>query len=265
MPHMSVEDAHHYETRCLAFIDILGFSELIKESQGNHERFLWLRSLFMEFESVGSHIAADNTAMAEIGKILPTLRGKSDPTHMVAFSDSIVLSTSVRPSCEPAAVFALAQRTADLCTQLLHFGCLTRGGITIGDLFHESNVVFGPALLDAYKLESQVAVYPRILFSDDAVRYINDFQLLGSDQRAVIRDRDGLPYLNVLAWAVSRQNNFDDDSFDRIRDNLIALRGTSRDLRAHAKIEWYVDYFNDTVDLLNKCNARLCSEVQRIP
>ena len=47
-------------------------------------------------------------------------------------------------------------------------GFMCRGGITYGELYFEenNNFIFGPAINEAYKLET-VAMMPRIIFSDD--------------------------------------------------------------------------------------------------
>lgn len=49
-------------------------------------------------------------------------------------------------------------------------GYLVRGGLAVGDLFMDDMVVFGPALVEAYRLESEVAVHPRVVLCDNAVR-----------------------------------------------------------------------------------------------
>ncbi len=38
-----------------------------------------------------------------------------------------------------------------------------RGGVTIGDICFEGSMVFGPAMVKGYGLESEFAVYPRIV------------------------------------------------------------------------------------------------------
>lgn len=46
-------------------------------------------------------------------------------------------------------------------------GFLLRGGITIGEIVHDGECVFGPALNRAYELESQIAKYPRFVLDPD--------------------------------------------------------------------------------------------------
>ncbi|MDL2235344.1 hypothetical protein LJC07_04220 [Christensenellaceae bacterium OttesenSCG-928-L17] len=48
-----------------------------------------------------------------------------------------------------------------------------RGGLAYGDLFHEEDVCFGPALLEASQLEKD-AIHPRISVSSDIINYKSD-------------------------------------------------------------------------------------------
>ena len=45
-----------------------------------------------------------------------------------------------------------------------------RGGISIGDCFHDGKIIFGPAMNEAYKLESKVAKWPRVVISEDTLK-----------------------------------------------------------------------------------------------
>jgi hypothetical protein len=55
--------------------------------------------------------------------------------------------------------------TARLAKKALHIGLLVRGGISRGRLYHQGRVVAGEALVDAYRLESEVAKLPRVVIS----------------------------------------------------------------------------------------------------
>lgn len=57
---------------------------------------------------------------------------------------------------------------------LFEKGILIRGGLTIGDIIHESNgVVFGQGLIDAVMLETKNAKSPRIVLSDKLITELN--------------------------------------------------------------------------------------------
>jgi hypothetical protein len=82
-------------------------------------------------------------------------------------------------------------------------GILVRGGIAKGQLHHTAKVVFGPALIEAYRLESQIAKFPRILLDRDTHA---DFKQnnIGHDIDPVFRpevqlDNDGPPFLDIFS------------------------------------------------------------------
>lgn len=53
-----------------------------------------------------------------------------------------------------------------LQSRLVHSGIFVRGGITIGDIYADERVIFGPALVTAYELESKTAKWPIIAIDD---------------------------------------------------------------------------------------------------
>lgn len=69
----------------------------------------------------------------------------------------------------------------------------SRGGIAIGECFHDGTVFFGPALVDAYTTESQAAVVPRILLHTSAHSCVDGTEVPVRD------DGDGKgPYIDFL-------------------------------------------------------------------
>jgi hypothetical protein len=56
---------------------------------------------------------------------------------------------------------------------LRDFGILCRGGVAIGQCFHDDNIIFGPALVEAYILEL-TAETPRIVVTDPVVELAGD-------------------------------------------------------------------------------------------
>jgi hypothetical protein len=50
--------------------------------------------------------------------------------------------------------------------KLIGYEILLRGGIVVGKLLHENNIMFGPAFNQAYDLESKSALYPRIVIDE---------------------------------------------------------------------------------------------------
>src|SRR5438105_1445070 len=82
-------------------------------------------------------------------------------------------------------VISTARRALDI-------GMLVRGGVTIGKLYHSGGVVFGEALVDAYRLESRVAIYPRIAVSSRIYSHL-------PNRERIAQDTDGIWYLKYLS------------------------------------------------------------------
>ena len=142
-----------YEQRVVAFIDILGFSSLVRDADKNPSL---IEKIYFALE-----LGKDPS------RGLPTeTKGKIDYKQH-AFSDSIVISS--KPSEE--GFWHMLGSAAALSLSLSMEGIYTRGGIRIGNLFHSQDMVFGPALVDAYNLETSVADVPRIVYGNECLKF----------------------------------------------------------------------------------------------
>lgn len=79
--------------------------------------------------------------------------------------------------------------------RLLKEKILFRGGVYYGDAYVDSerNMFFGPAVVEAYKLESKVAVHPRILIDSFVAEKIDE-----SVQKAIDAFLQNSPQVNLL-------------------------------------------------------------------
>lgn len=127
-----------YDDRVVLFLDILGFRELIRQDR------------------------QDIVAEA----LTATATEYSENIQISAFSDNVAVSMKIRDGCE---LLQIIQFSSYLAWLLLHKGVLSRGGIAVGKLCHGPEIIYGPALNKAYELESQVAIYPRIVLELDVI------------------------------------------------------------------------------------------------
>lgn len=165
-----------YERRIIAFIDILGFKEIVKQSEFDTSKIELLYSVldylkdwetsekwnlkFLEIEEDAQKKGVENF----------DIRGKTNST---SFSDSIVVSVQVDNNVNEM-VSTLIVNLAYIGAILLEKGILFRGGLTIGNIVHKDNgTVFGQGLIDAYLLESKSAKHPRIILSDKLIKELN--------------------------------------------------------------------------------------------
>jgi hypothetical protein len=143
---------YNYEHRIVAFIDILGFAEKIKLTVSETkpaEAQEMLKSL------------SDALQLLQHG-ILQSIDDKELPigTKASMFSDTIVVSV---PKAESAGVLHLFELLKELQIKLIFKNILLRGGVVHGQLIHTESLILGPALVEAYNLESKSALYPRIV------------------------------------------------------------------------------------------------------
>lgn len=85
---------------------------------------------------------------------------------MTQFSDCVVCSFDVT---QPSTVFDLLNSTAFAIVDLAYMGYLVRGGITCGQLIHTDEYLLGPAMNEAYRLESRIARHPRVVIDPEVL------------------------------------------------------------------------------------------------
>jgi len=165
-----------YEKRLVAFIDILGFKEIVNQSENDISKIKLIYSVLDYLKNWEVKEKWD----LRLVKIEEDAQKRGienfdirDKTNVTAFSDSIVVSVKVDNNINEM-TSTLIINLAYIGAILIGKGILFRGGLTIGNLIHNENgTVFGQGLIDSYKLESNNAKYPRIILSDKLVKELN--------------------------------------------------------------------------------------------
>lgn len=174
---MILSDNVKYDKRFVAFIDILGFKEIIKNSGSDNSKIQLIHSVLTDLKNLESSDKW-NLKLIEIEedafkKGIENFNIQ-DKINVTAFSDSIVVSVKIDDGKSNEYFSTLISQLSYIGSVLIEKGILFRGGITIGELYHNSQgTVFGQGLIDAYQLESKSAKYPRIILSDSLIRELN--------------------------------------------------------------------------------------------
>ncbi len=240
-----------YHESIVTFIDILGFSSLVQT---------------LEAEQIEDKLnAVTNFAAREPSG--GEFEREFDP-KVVQFSDCVVRVRPVDTGLNAIAPFGvLFHELIDLLltqVSLIEAGVLIRGGISYGQVHCEGETVFGPAMIDAYSLESRFANYPRIVVSpmlldqlhtnhlliaqhhdlNEELRYIDGLLATGSD---------GLAFIDY-GRAVYRELDEPSDypRFLEIHRDLINenTRNFNHLDSISAKYLWLGQYHNECVDSL---------------
>lgn len=249
-----------YEQRFVAFVDILGFKELVERTRHDPDLFRSLHEALTTVEKA-QPICNDPVADAEIrasiesqnlGNRGETLYRQIRSSWGVAFSDCLVRSELKTWNGLVGLCFQLWR----LARKLLRMRVLVRGGISTGEIFHSDRIVFGPALIESYILESQAAVYPRILLSDEVVQAAREFDKAdhGWECGMFLReDFDGLYHLDYLSEG-SILRTISKSPYDRLPlDEARTLvtdelkRGSTKKLQIRAKWQWTLRYIEAAI------------------
>lgn len=151
-----------YEKAIVTFLDILGFADIIHQSNPQA-----VKAVLDRLESF----------------TVPDIKEESGcEPEAISFSDSVVRVRRLETEANKTMPFGiLFNEILDLVHaqgMLIDSGVLLRGGIAFGDVRISGKQVFGPALASAYELESKYAQYPRIVVSASLFRELKTCPLL---------------------------------------------------------------------------------------
>lgn len=229
-----MSDDTKYNDRYCAFIDILGFRQLIESLSNEAGKVQALREIL-------SGVHRPRTSLGE------SIRTQS-------ISDAVALSAEVNVEGLAAMMHTITYLSLDLLCQ----GFLVRGAVVKGPLYHDDSMVFGKALVRAYQLESEVVRYPRIMI----VREVRDdiLKLRPNLTQMLRQSEDGPMHIDVLKPVADMGRKVrggyglrDDEKrlhgrFQLIKDRLQARFEESMDTPRHfEKVRWFARYWNETV------------------
>lgn len=145
-----------FEQRFVGFVDILGFRSLVKQMDDDPTLFRTVRDTLKTLEQHAEECRAyrrsalrRRRAIIKQGSVPLLPASLLSSLQMTAFSDCYVISETTPAWHVLATVQALGAR-------LLRSGVFCRGAVVHGRAYHRGPVTFGPAVIEAYELESQV-------------------------------------------------------------------------------------------------------------
>ncbi|WP_214803447.1 hypothetical protein [Exiguobacterium sp. ERU656] len=214
---------YKYENKILIFFDVLGFKEMVQKKYLNKPEKIKEILTTMHVLATGSY--------------------KSD---LIVFSDSVVNIIDRNPKySEHGQTFSTYLNIIlnDIATIQLNMftlhGVLIRGSIVMGDIVYEreNNLLFGPALIDAYELESKYSIYPRFLLGHSIISQLDNLNVL-----EISKDMDGHYYVDVFKWLVK---------LEREKQQLVELKrkidveiknlGSTPNLGVLSKYNWFLN------------------------
>jgi hypothetical protein len=206
------------------FLDVLGFSNLSTASASRQDA---QRSL----EKIAAAISDSRAFVRDAFGGDPA----ADPSRWALkfFSDNLVFGFPVGDaSHEHSQAIRLALR----CVQGYQLrmalnGFFVRGAISLGDICLTDEIIFGPALVECYHLESKASIVPRVLVDEslrNAIGQATSEAIVDEVLEWVCRDVDGWWFVNYLE-AAKNSDGVDWTVIQRHKNAVLAsLSGTTR-------------------------------------
>ena len=176
--------SYQYKKCLVASLDVLG----IKEKLCGDQSLAVLTALHDEFSQSIKEIKQDDKDFCVV-----------NPYQFKVFSDNIAIvkelsnSRDLSVDLHNLAMFIMYFQARFWCRHQL----ISRGGIALGDCYVDDLMVLGPGLIEAYNLESLVAIYPRVILSPRLVDHANSLSFAPNDFAI---DGDGYAYVDYISF-----------------------------------------------------------------
>jgi hypothetical protein len=236
-----------YETRVVAFIDILGFKNSIDKSnkdEKEYERILQTLTDLKEFfikPKDDYEIKADRALNAD--------------TQIIQVSDSLIIS---RLAEEQGGIFYMLTDCAFAIHLLISNGFLCRGAIKVGNMYHKDTTLFGDAFVKAYLAESEERL-PIIKFDNDLFEIVKNYpgpankgfeeweiQFIKKNCKELMTGIFYLDYFTDYDDRVGGGEGTASTHYSKLRDIIIAGLQIPKTSSAYEKYRWAADQFNKT-------------------
>lgn len=197
----------------VAFLDILGFSDMVASDQKGEGQEN-LTKLFRCHQSAAVVFRDDVNCST------------------IQFSDSIVIAMPY----EKEKFDWFIRRVADYQRLLLDERLLCRGGIAVNSHFSNGSFTFSAGLIQAYRVESQSARYPRVVISKDVLDLV--YPARTRVPAALLEEDDGLAFVDYLGVTKGRRPKLLSAA---VQDLVTALR-VSESASVREKGVWLAAY-----------------------
>ncbi len=257
-----MSEEYIYQRRAVAFLDVLGFQEKLKEFE-KEAITLKEEQKDAEFENLdtGQYLKSKN-ANDFINTFLDAISLlDKEKFQYYLFSDNICIT--LKQADDQTLLIDLLNIITDLFYSFAKKGYFLRGGIDFGNFINQDSIALGVPLAVAYKLEQTDAVYPRIIISENFKKVFEDYSnsertdFSSSHQlyiNKLIQQSCEINYLNVFMKVLKTDDkeSFFQELHESIKNNL--LLNLERE-KIFIKYQWLANEFNKFIDIYTESLA----------
>lgn len=254
-----------YNKYIVAYIDILGFKELVSKSEINQKDFIKIHKALNKFTLLKNKEFWEEARILmsveeDVQKKIETDFYIDHMVHCSCFSDGVIIAVEAGEKINERCS-ALIALLAKISNELLREKIAIRGAISYGNLFinDSSDIYFGNALIEAYTLESTISKYPRIILSANLIKELN-YPLLNKADRMpyhqyIERFSDGTAGFSPLIYLQVMENAPDvlsEEELEKaLNESLTAITmGLDENIECpyrYEKYSWLMERYNKLI------------------
>ena len=248
-----------YENCFVVFLDILGFQDKVYRTEKDKK----LLDTLIDSLKINQYFTNSNEK-----KIMNGTEQRKMEIRSYFFSDSFVFMMKENKENLPH-LFLIIRYLQD---RLWESDLCLRGAITKNKMYWPSskeNIILGPAMISAHKLESKIAIYPRIVVSRELFEYIETEKMnawpIGDNSKIlkdfIKKDIDEIYFFDILNPRICRKkgekidanndcfsihwNSSMEDNYENIKEKVNGIIKTeiiNPDEEIKQKWEWLNSY-----------------------
>jgi hypothetical protein len=235
-----------YREAVITFVDILGFKNLIRTNT---------------CEQVAGKLAT----VRRLSGLNEAEDGEGYEPKIIQFSDSIIrirpLDSAANKEMRYGLMFYEMLDLVHMQGELINHGVCVRGGVSLGKINFDDQILFGPGFVRAYELESIYANYPRIVVDPFLIDQVRKDGRLASAQHTleqefsyirknIRKDSDGIHFIDYLRSFLTEIDEPDNIPVFLRRHKEIILQnagGATELSSVAAKYLWMASYHNELI------------------
>lgn len=256
-PYINKEGRSELRQSIIAFIDILGFKELVRSARNGGKS----QEVFINFYQILSDWYKRIDDMHGTMFEMPFVGGKKDPYKIRIFTDCILIGCPINKKvrgynfiegCEEfykilAAIYLFQM-------EMVNHGYFIRGAIAVDELYMDEVIIYGNGAIEAYEAEVSKAKYPRIILTESAASVFAEISKSFKDQQTVnyinqffFKDNDGHIFLSYLESIKIGESDFEFVSDLATHKEIIEFKLVEYKNRPHflEKYLWVARYHNN--------------------
>lgn len=217
------DDLPEFSDCVIAYIDLMGIKERIKSQYTLKTIWLFLKDIV--------DLCASNKGL-----------------YCRAFSDNIVICKKIDQRRPTVAIYDVLNIVKEIEYYMFHIEFpFVRGAIVAGPIYYNDDYVIGDALLTAYRIEQENAIFPRVVVDTTVLDLAKQRKI-----KYVIKDRDGLYFYDYMQSKIEDSTKNLSQAIRTLKANILwNLKINCYEPKIVAKMEWLVNYFNESCERNN--------------